>query len=103
MLKFKGIAVRTSKSRIWVQLITTIGAALLVVWAGVIVWQGQTARASALEQASEASLSLHNATMAGLTGMMVTGTIAQRDVFLDQIKHLGSIRDVRVLRGEPVT
>ena len=46
---------------------------------------------------------MHDATMAGLTGMMVTGTVAQRDVFLDQVKQLGSIRDVRVLRAEAVT
>jgi len=46
---------------------------------------------------------MHDATMAGLTGMMVTGTVAQRDVFLDQIKQLGSIRDLRVLRGEQVS
>jgi methyl-accepting chemotaxis protein len=29
--------------------------------------------------------------------------VAQRDVFLDQVKQLGSIRDVRVLRGENVS
>jgi methyl-accepting chemotaxis protein len=43
-----------------------------------------------------------HATMAGLTGMMVTGTVAQRNVLLDQIKQLGTIRDVRVLRAEAV-
>jgi methyl-accepting chemotaxis protein len=90
-------------SKIWVQLLTTIAAALLVVWIGVIVWQGYVSRQAALEQAQDFSLSMHNATMAGLTGMMVTGTVAQRDVFLDQIKQLGSIRDVRVLRGENVS
>ena len=92
-----------AKSKIWVQLLTTIGVALIIVWSGVIVWQGYVSRAAALEQAQDFSLSMHNATMAGLTGMMVTGTVAQRDVFLDQIKQLGSIRDVRVLRGENVS
>ena len=92
-----------AKYKIWVQLLTTIGAALIVVWSGVIVWQGYVYRDAALEQARDFSLSMHNATMAGLTGMMVTGTVAQRDVFLDQVKQLGSIRDVRVLRGESVS
>jgi len=92
-----------AKSKIWVQLLTTIGIALVIVWSGVIVWQGYVSRAAALEQAQDFSLSMHNATMAGLTGMMVTGTVAQRDVFLDQVKQLGSIRDVRVLRGENVS
>ena len=94
---------RQTTSKIWVQLLTTIALALLCVWFGVIVWQGYVSRQAALEQAQDFSLSMHNATMAGLTGMMVTGTVAQRDVFLDQIKQLGSIRDVRVLRGENVS
>jgi methyl-accepting chemotaxis protein len=94
---------RVTRYKIWIQLLTTIGAALLVVWTGVILWQGHVTRQAALEQATDFSASMHDATMAGLTGMMVTGTVAQRDVFLDQVKQLGSIRDVRVLRGEAVT
>ena len=92
-----------TKRKIWIQLLTTIAAALLLVWTGVIVWQGYVSRQAALAQAQDFSLSMHNATMAGLTGMMVTGTIAQRDVFLDQVKQLGTIRDVRVLRGDAVS
>ncbi|MDD5479757.1 methyl-accepting chemotaxis protein [Rhodoferax sp.] len=92
----------TTQYKIWIQLLTTIGVALLVVWTGVIIWQGHVTRQAALDQATDFSASMHDATMAGLTGMMVTGTVAQRDVFLDQVKQLGSIRDVRVLRGEAV-
>jgi len=91
-----------AKYRIWVQLLLTIAAALVLVWSGVIVWQGYAYREAAIKQAEDYSLSMHSATMAGLTGMMVTGTVAQRDVFLDQIKQLGTIRDVRVLRGDSV-
>ena len=94
---------QATRYKIWIQLLTTIGAALLVVWTGVIIWQGHVTRQAALEQASDFSSSMHDATMAGLTGMMVTGTVAQRDVFLDQVKQLGAIRDVRVLRSEAVT
>ena len=92
-----------AKYKIWVQLLITIGIALLVVWTGVIIWQGRMLREAAIKQARDYSLSMHNATLAGLTGMMVTGTVAQRDVFLDQIKQLGTIRDVRVLRAPAVT
>jgi len=91
-----------TKFKIWIQLLTTIAVALLVVWTGVIIWQGHVTRQAALDQAADFSASMHDATMAGLTGMMVTGTVAQRDVFLDQVKQLGSIRDLRVLRGEAV-
>ena len=92
----------TVKYKIWVQLLGTIGAALLVVWTCVIIWQGHVTRQAALEQAVDFSSTMHDATMAGLTGMMVTGTVDQRGVFLDQIKSLGAIRDVRVLRGQAV-
>jgi methyl-accepting chemotaxis protein len=94
---------RDHKYKIWIQLLTTIAVALLMVWTGVIIWQGQVTRHAALDQAADFSSSMHDATMAGLTGMMVTGTVAQRDVFLDQIKSLGAIRDVRVLRAPAVS
>ncbi|MCK2087677.1 hypothetical protein MXC99_05755 [Thauera aromatica] len=84
------------------QLLLTIGIALFVVWTAVIVWQNHVYRQAALSQAEEFSRSMHEATMAGLTGMMVTGTIGQRDVLLDQMNQLGSIRDVRVVRGTAV-
>jgi len=91
-----------AKLKIWTQLLATMGIALLVVWSGVIVWQGHVSRQAALTQAQDFSLSMHDATMAGLTGMMVTGTVAQRNVLLDQIRQLGTIRDVRVLRADAV-
>jgi methyl-accepting chemotaxis protein len=94
---------RTAKIKIWMQFLTTIAIALVVVWIGVIIWQGYVARQSALDQAKEFSLSMHDATMAGLTGMMVTGTVSERHVFLDQIQQLGSIREVKVIRGKAVS
>jgi len=93
----------TAKYKIWVQFLITIAIALTVVWTGVIIWQGFVYRDAAIKQAQDYSLSMHNATMAGLTGMMVTGTVGERHVFLDQIKQLGTIRDVRVLRAPAVS
>jgi methyl-accepting chemotaxis protein len=95
--------VRIAKHKIWVEFMVTLGMALLVVWTGVIFWQNHVYREAALKTAREYSQSMHDATMAGLTGMMVTGTVDQRHVFLDQVKQLGSIRDVRVLRAPSVT
>ena len=57
-----------AKYRIWVQLLLTIAAALVLVWSGVIVWQGYAYREAAIKQAEDYSLSMHSATMAGLTG-----------------------------------
>lgn len=95
--------VRLINLRIWIQLLITIGAALVVVWAGAIAWESRINRNAAIDQASRFSLSMHEATMAGLTGMMVTGTVGQRAIFLDQIKQLNTIRDVKVVRGEGVS
>jgi methyl-accepting chemotaxis protein len=88
--------------KIWVQLLVTIAAALVVVWAGVIAWESHVNRNAAIDQARRFSMSMHEATMAGLTGMMVTGTVGQRAVFLDQIRQLNNIRDLRVVRGDAV-
>ena len=89
-------------SRIWVQLLCTVALALAVVWTGAIFWQDRLNHNTAIDQARSFSLSMHDAAMAGLTGMMVTGTVGQRAVFLDQIRQLNNVRDVRVLRGEAV-
>jgi methyl-accepting chemotaxis protein len=105
MLKasFAGDAMlRLKHFKIWVQLLATVGLALAVVWVGGLFWQDQANRDTAIRQATGYSLSMHDATMAGLTGMMVTGTVAQRAVFLDQVRQLHQIRDVRVLRSEGV-
>lgn len=57
----------------------------------------------AIEQAKDFAGTVNEMTMAGLTGMMITGTVAQRDVFLDQIKELSVVQDLEVIRGEAVS
>ncbi|MDY0071746.1 MAG: methyl-accepting chemotaxis protein, partial [Thauera sp.] len=94
---------RLADMKIWFRLTAAIWLMLVCAWTAVIVWEGQVNRETAIEQAKGFSLSMHEATMAGLTGMMITGTIDQREVFLDQIKQLSMIRDLRVLRSEAVS
>jgi methyl-accepting chemotaxis protein len=89
--------------KIWVKLTAAIWLMLVFFWTGLIFWESHVNRQTAIEQAKAFSLSMHEATLAGLTGMMITGTIGQREVFLDQIKQLSVIRDLSVLRGEAVT
>ena len=60
-------------------MLATMAAALVCVWIAVIVWQGHVSRQAALQQAEDFTQSMYDATMAGLTGMMVTGTVGQRD------------------------
>jgi methyl-accepting chemotaxis protein len=92
-----------SDLKIWVRLTGAIWLMLVLAWSGMIFWESKVNRQTAVEQAGSFSQSMHEATMAGLTGMMLTGTVGQREVFLDQIKQLSIIRDLRVIRGEAVT
>ena len=92
-----------SDMKIWVRLTAAIWLMLIIAWVGMIFWESSVNRQTAIDQARAFSLSMHEATLAGLTGMMITGTVNQREVFLDQIKQLSIIRDLKVLRGEGVS
>ena len=94
---------RISDLNIWIRLTGAICLMLMVAGVAMIFWESRVNRQTAIEQARGFSLSMHEATMAGLTGMMLTGTVAQRDVFLDQIKQLSIIRDLKVIRGPNVS
>jgi methyl-accepting chemotaxis protein len=93
---------RFADMKIWMRLTIAIWLMLVVAWTGMIFWESKVNRDTAIDQAKQFSLSMHESTMAGLTGMMITGTVGQREVFLDQIKQLSIINDLRVIRGEGV-
>ncbi len=93
---------RFADLKIWVRLTAAIWVVLALIWAGAIVWMTQVNRDTAIKQAKDFSQSIHEMTMAGLTGMMITGTVGQREVFLDQIKQLSIIKDLHVARSEAV-
>lgn len=93
---------RFADLKIWIRLTAAIWLVLAMIWAGAIVWTTQVNRDTAIRQAQDFSQSIHEMTMAGLTGMMLTGTVGQREVFLDQIKQLSIIDDLEVMRGEAV-
>ncbi len=93
---------RMADWKIWLRLSAAIWLVLVIVWTGVIFWATQVNRETAIRQAQDFAQSVHEMTMAGLTGMMITGTVGQREVFLDQIKQLSIIKDLHVARGEAV-
>jgi methyl-accepting chemotaxis protein len=93
---------RFANMKIWVRLTVAIWLMLVIAWTGMIFWESKVNHDTAIAQATEFSASMHEATLSGLTGMMITGTIGQREVFLDQIKQLSIIRDLKVIRGEGV-
>ena len=91
-----------SDLKIWIRLTSVIWILLVLAWTGMILMGSQITRQAAISQAKDFSHSVREMTMAGLTGMMITGTVGQREVFLDQIKQLSIIRDLKVLRGDNV-
>ena len=86
---------------------TRYGATMLVLLsvlaAVIILWATEAQKRAAIEQATRFSDSVHQMTLSSLTAMMLTGTIGQRGLFLEQIKHTNDIRQLRVLRGEAVS
>ncbi|ENO89183.1 methyl-accepting chemotaxis protein [Thauera linaloolentis] len=91
---------RFADTPIWFRLTAVIWLMLVIAWGSMIAWETRVTRDMAIEQAKDFAGTVNEMTMAGLTGMMITGTVAQRDVFLDQIKELSVVRDLKVIRGE---
>jgi len=87
---------------IWLRLTLVIWLILALALGGMIVWETRVNRQTIITQAEDFSNSIHEMTMAGLTGMMITGTVGQREVFLDQIKELSVIKDLQVIRSQAV-
>lgn len=94
---------RFADLKIWIRLTAAIWLVLALIWAGAIAWMTNVNRDTAIRQAQDFSKSIHEMTMAGLTGMMITGTVGQREVFLDQIEKLSIISDLNVVRSDAVT
>jgi methyl-accepting chemotaxis protein len=67
-----------------------------------IVWGNRASRHLVIDQSKGFAHAINEMTMAGLTGMMITGTGDQRNVFLDQIRELSLVNDLKVVRGEAV-
>jgi methyl-accepting chemotaxis protein len=95
--------IKIRNHKIWVRLVVGISIILVMAWSGMIWWATAQQRATAIGQAREFSQSVHRMTMASLTGMMLTGTVAQRALYLDQIRQSEDIKELRVIRGEGVS
>ena len=93
---------RISDMKIWVRLTAAIWLMLLVAWTSMIFWESSVNRQTAIDQAQSFSLTMHETTLAGLTAMMITKNMHKREVFLDQIKQLSIIRDLKVVPSDAV-
>mgnify|MGYP000238097335 CR=1 FL=1 len=90
------------RTKIWVRLTLSTLIAVLLSGAGVIYWATLEQKNLAIEQSRDFAMSVHQMTLAGLTGMMITGTIGLRTIFLDQIKETNHIESIKVFRGDAV-
>ncbi|WP_018869365.1 MULTISPECIES: methyl-accepting chemotaxis protein [unclassified Thioalkalivibrio] len=88
---------------IWLRLLGVIWLILVFVWSGMIGWAVLEQRDTAQEQAGHFAGSLHEMTWAGLTTLMITGTMDSRHEFMDQIQEMGDVRDLRAIRAASVT
>lgn len=87
---------------IWARLAASILIAALISGAGLVHWASHEQKSIAIEQAKYFAESIHQMTLAGLTGMMITGTIASRSLFLEQIAEMHDVKSLRVLRADAV-
>ena len=88
--------------KIWVRLVISILLAVVVSGVGLIHWSTLEQKKIAADQAKDFANSVHQMTLAGLTGMMITGTVSLRAIFLDQIKETNHVESLQVFRGDAV-
>lgn len=89
--------------KIWVRLVAGILVSIVVAGTAFLRWSADEQRSMAIAQATDFATSIHQMTLAGLTGMMYTGTMAQRAIFLDQIKASNHVETLTVFRSDAVT
>ena len=85
---------------LWIKLVAAIAAMLAVAWAVLIQWAYYDQEKTAIAQAKEFAQSVHQMTMSALTTMMVTGTVAQRAIFLEQVQQSKDVSELSVVRSE---
>lgn len=84
---------------IWVRLLLAIWLVLTVVTTATLGWAVWEQRNAAVDQAAEFTETMNLMTMAGLTTMMITGTMDDKEEFLEQIAELHNVSELRVLRA----
>src|SRR5512142_1125195 len=88
--------------KIWARMVFGVSDILIIAEGGLVIWIMHEQRSTAIRQAQDFSMSVHRMTLSSLTGMMITGTIAQRAIYLDQVRQSEEIRSLKVIRGDAV-
>ena len=89
--------------KIWIRLVAGISI-LLVLACASIIWLVTTQQHEmGIKQARDFADSVNQMTIAAMTGMMVTGNIGDRAIYLDQIQKTENIHGLRLIRGDGVS
>ncbi len=91
---------RINDLKIWVRLLLVIWVVLVVAWTSMIGYAAWEQRNVAVDQAVDFTQTMNRMTMAGLTAMMWTNTMDQREEYLGQIREMPKVNGLRVIRGE---
>ncbi|MBK1725834.1 methyl-accepting chemotaxis protein [Halorhodospira neutriphila] len=91
---------RINDLKIWVRLLLVIWVVLVVAWTSMIGYAAWEQRNVAVEQAVDFTQTMNRMTMAGLTAMMWTNTMDQREEYLGQIREMPKVHGLRVIRAE---
>lgn len=86
--------------KIWLRLVVGISVMLVIAWVGIVWWVTVQQQEMGIKQARDFSESVNQMTIAAMTGMMITGNIAERSVYLDQIQKTANISELHLVRGE---
>jgi len=86
--------------KIWIRLVVGISALLIVAWAGIVWLVAVQQQEMGIKQAHDFASSVNQMTIAAMTGMMITGNIEDRAVYLDQIQNTANITELHLVRGE---
>ena len=88
--------------KIWVRLVVGISVLLIASWAGIVWLVSVQQQEMGISQAREFAASVNQMTIAAMTGMMITGNIEDRAVYLEQIQKTENITELHLVRGEGI-
>ncbi len=89
---------------VWARLVGAISVMLAVTWTLMIVLSYAERRDATIGQARDFAESTNQMISATLTGMMITGVVKQRAVFLEQVRESNNIKNLKAFRfGSVIT
>ena len=93
---------KLNRLKIGMRLMIAIAVTFVTIFSAMVVFINHEQKHLALLQAESLAQTAHQMTMANLLFMKVTKTIKKRSLYYEQVYQSKAIRDLRVLRAEPV-